>query len=161
MGARLPVALCVLITVGCDLPRDADGTMHRARGGIIRAGAVHNPPWVDTTTAEVSGIEAALVNDMAQQIGARVEWKRWPESELMTALHDRRIDLVAAGLLDSSPWQKEVALTRPYYDEHRGSTTRRHVLATAPGENGWLVHVERTLHARQPDVPVLLASASR
>jgi polar amino acid transport system substrate-binding protein len=161
MSARLAVALWALITVGCDLPRDADGTMHRARGGIIRVGAVHNPPWVDTTTPEVSGVEAALVKDIAQQIGARIEWTRWPESELMTALHERRIDLVAAGLLDSSPWQQEVALTRPYFVEHRGSTTRRHVLATAPGENGWLVHVERTLHARQRDVPALVASASR
>src|SRR4051812_5925338 len=161
MGARLAVAWCVLITIGCDLPRDADGTMPRARGGTIRVGVVHNPPWVDTTTAEVSGVEAALVNDIAQQIGARVEWTRWPESELMTALHERRIDLVAGGLLDSSPWQQEVALTRPYFDEHPGGTSRRTVLATAPGENGWLVHVERTLHARQPDVPALLASALR
>jgi hypothetical protein len=40
-----------------------------------------------------------------------------------------------------------VALTRPYYTD----TTRgiRYVLATSPGENAWLVHVERFLAARQ------------
>jgi polar amino acid transport system substrate-binding protein len=35
----------------------------------------------------------------------------------------------------------------------------RHVMATSPGENGWLVHLERFLNAHESDVPMRLRQA--
>jgi hypothetical protein len=37
----------------------------------------------------------------------------------------------------------------------------KHVLAVAPGENAWLVRVERLLHAQESHVPAMLRSAHR
>jgi hypothetical protein len=38
---------------------------------------------------------------------------------------------------------------------------QKHVMATAPGENAWLVRVERSLRARQGEVPRLLREVAR
>ena len=105
----------------------------------------------------VAGVEVALARDIASTLGARIDWVRAPESELMPALHDRRLDLVIGGLVDTTAWQREVALTRPYFEERRGSEKRRHVLAAAPGENAWLVRIERVLHADASRVPTFIA----
>jgi polar amino acid transport system substrate-binding protein len=206
------LALLTASIAACGLPRDADGTLARARHGVLRVGVVRAEPWVSDSNGAVAGVEGALVARIAQALDARVEWVRRSESELLEGLHARKLDLVDAGLTKESPWAKEVALTRPYYvdtlvvaaargasvgsldglqvavevgdpiaDELRGRGAvpvavpdiaratlpvavpswraaalglvptgvvlgeHPHVLAVAPGENAWLVYVERTL----------------
>ena len=40
-----------------------------------------------------------------------------------------------------------------------GKYQEMQVLAASPGENAWLVHVERFLRARRPTIPTLLREA--
>ena len=202
----------------CDLPRDADGTLARVRHGTLRVGVVRAAPWVADSNGAVGGIEGALVTRLASELGARVEWVRRPESELLMGLHARQLDVVVAGLTKTSPWSKQVALTRPYYTdtivvaargapvgaldglqvavEHGDPITEKlrgkgavpvpvpdvaratlpvavpswraaalglapggtvlgeepHVFALPPGENAWMVHVERWLEGQKPTV---------
>jgi ABC-type amino acid transport substrate-binding protein len=89
-----------------------------------------------------SGIEPELVNRLARELGARPVYRHASESELLEALDRRELDLVVGGLREDSPWRGRVALTRPYFTE---KDSAGHVFATAAGENGWLVHVERFL----------------
>jgi polar amino acid transport system substrate-binding protein len=120
----------------------------------------------------VGGVEAQLVLSLARELGARVEWVRAPEARLLESLHDRGVDLVLAGLTADTPWAKKVALTRPYYTDTAAfgavpgaarpePREERHVLAAPPGENAWLVRVERALHAREREVPAMLRAAAR
>jgi polar amino acid transport system substrate-binding protein len=157
MRAAPLTVVCLLFTPACGIPRDADHTMDRIRHGTVRVGVVQNPPWV-IAGEQVRGVEPALVADAARQVDARIEWVRWPESELMRALHDRKVDVVLAGILDTTPWGQEVALTTPYFVEQRSGDRRRHVVAVAPGENAWLAHVERVLRQHRDAVPSLLAT---
>jgi ABC-type amino acid transport substrate-binding protein len=143
MPARLVFATLVVLNLGCNLPRDADGTLDRVRGHVLRVGVVEHPPWVVMTGDTPSGIEPELVNRLARELGARPMYRRGSESELLEALERRELDLVLGGLRDDSPWRTRVALTRPYFTERDSSAGR--VFAAAPGENGWLVHVERFL----------------
>jgi polar amino acid transport system substrate-binding protein len=226
---------CVVVaacgTAACGLPRDADGTLDRVRGGIVRVGVVVDTPWVtDSAGGEgaAGGVEGALVQGIARDIGARVRWVRGTDESLLAALHERELDMVVGGLTTESPWKATLAFTKPYYTDTvlvagapgaaapvrlkelrvavlegdpivakiRGedgvpvpvadlATTREaiaaptwrlaqlgrtgdpelelaqhpHVLALPPGENAWLVHVERWLRAHASEVPALLRGA--
>jgi ABC-type amino acid transport substrate-binding protein len=154
---RLALLLCpVLALSACGLPRDAAGTLDRVRGGVLRAGAVHNPPFVVDDGSHVGGVEGALVEAFAHELGAKVTWVRAPEHVLVRALHARQLDVVVAGFDDTLVWKQEVAFTRPYYQDEK-----RHVLAAPPGENAWLVRLEQMLRASEPRVPALMAEAVR
>src|SRR3954470_6776346 len=120
---------------GCSLPRDAAGTVDFVRGGVMRVGVVHHPPWVVDHGEVVDGIEGRLVSAIAQRVGARVEWVRGPEFELIQSLSRRELQLVIGGFDVSLPWAEKVAFTRPYLKTPDGLA---HVIAAAPGENAWL-----------------------
>jgi ABC-type amino acid transport substrate-binding protein len=153
-AALLLAAACT----ACGLPRDAEGTLDRARHGALRVGVFTNAPWVTDSAGTLGGTEVRLVEDLARGLGARVTWIRKPEADLLEALHERELDLVVGGMTDAEPWKKQVAFTHPYRVDTVGvgvvpgavtrTVVRRHVLAVSPGENAWLVHVERFLRAR-------------
>lgn len=225
---RFVVLSLAVAATGCNVPRDSDGTLDRVRGRVVRVGVVNAPPWAVDSGGAISGVEPALVTALARELGARVEWVRRPEAELMTALHDREVDVVIGGLTGDMPWKTQVALTRAYYTdtivvgvpegtvmrEARGQTVaiedgdpvaaelkkrnakpviaadlahasgavaaplwrlgalgrvssgivlqqQKRVMAVAPGENAWLVRVERSLHARQNQIPRMLREVAR
>jgi polar amino acid transport system substrate-binding protein len=194
----------------------------------MRVGVVEQRPW--TTYARggaAGGLEAALVAELARELGARVEWVRGGESALLELLHLRELDLVIGGLTDQTPWKQHVALTKPFYtdtivvaaplgvmrlkelkgqavavragDPAAGYVRRkggvpvavpelaqatglvaaptwqlmslgfapvgvtlhesRHVIAAPPGENEWLMRIERMIRERKAAIPVLLRTA--
>jgi polar amino acid transport system substrate-binding protein len=124
--ARITAFSWCLVLCGCGLPVDPNSTLAPVRGGTIRAGLSHNPPWVRTATAEASGIEPDLVREFAATIDARVDWVRGSESQLFAALKAGELDVVLGGLTDDSPWASELAATLPY-------VSTRLVIATAQG----------------------------
>jgi ABC-type amino acid transport substrate-binding protein len=138
---------CAALLQGCDLPRDAEGTLPRLRGGELRVGVAEHPPWTTIVDGRVDGVEPRLVAELARELGARTAWRRGSESELLESLHARRLDLVIGGLTDDSPWRGKVAFTTPYFTDTVAD--RRHVFALSPGENAWQMRVERFLDSRQ------------
>jgi hypothetical protein len=80
------------------------------------------------------------------------------ESELIERLERHELDLVAAGLEETTPWVKRVGFTRPYLRWPEDGRAVGRVLAVPPGENRFLLEIERRL-ARVP-VPVPPAGAS-
>jgi polar amino acid transport system substrate-binding protein len=107
--------LAALALAGCQFPADVEGTLERARGGVLRVGVTEARPFVELTDGrEPGGVEAELVRRFARRIDARVRWVEGSEAELMGALAGGQLDVVIGGLTRRSPWQREVALTRPY-----------------------------------------------
>jgi len=169
------------------------------------------------------GVDVQLVNELARGLEAKVAWVRGTESELMSALHGRQLDLVVGGLSGESPWKHDVAFTRPYYTDslfislppgasekslkgtsvayeagspagvylhkkgavpvpvHDIESTKGavaaptwkleslgrpasevllhkspRVMAVAPGENAWLLGVERVLYDQETAIPAML-----
>jgi polar amino acid transport system substrate-binding protein len=157
MSIRWTTVGLVILAVACDLPRDSDGTLDRIRGGTMRVGFVVDTPWTTDSAGAVGGIESGIVRSLARELNSRVSWVRGNEHELLTALQDRELDLVIGGLNDRSPWSKQVAFTRPYYTDTvrivAAPREQRHVLATSPGENAWLVRVEEMLINRPVEMP--------
>jgi polar amino acid transport system substrate-binding protein len=112
---RLVVLVLLVLLGACGVPRDTGTTLDDVRGGVLRVGVTANEPW--TTVADdgtVDGVEVTLVERLADELDATVEWYPGSESELMAALKHRVLDLVIGGLADDAPWVKEASLTRPY-----------------------------------------------
>jgi polar amino acid transport system substrate-binding protein len=133
--------------LGCDLPRDARGTLGRVEGGVLRAGVSGDGPWARAgEDGPPEGVEVALVERLAEQLRARVVWERGDQDDLLAALERGGLDLVVCGLTDDTPWAKSVALTRPY-------ATARVVVAGPPAAaalddlSGQDVEVDDPLHA--------------
>lgn len=141
----------ILASSACDgLPRDSAGTLDRVRDGSLRVGVVHNPPWISVDeTGETGGIEAELIAQWADGLGARVVVRRDSEADLVASLHRREIDVVAAGFEADTPYRSRIALSRPYL-EIAGSdgSKQRRVLAVIPGESALLFALDRFLAAQ-------------
>lgn len=109
------VLLLGALLTGCDdYPRDPSGTYEAVAGGTLVVGYLDNPPWVQATGAEPSGVEPDLVRALADDLGARIAWVRGSEEEVLEALQLREVALVIGGLTRASPWSRSVAFTRPY-----------------------------------------------
>ena len=148
-----PAAFLLLLAIGgCDVPRDPEGTLGRVAGGTMRVGVAH-PADLGPEEAAIARLERSLVQDFADQLKARIEWIAVTEGEGMERLHRHELDLLLAGLAKTTPWQKKVGLTRPFLETERGGRKIQHVLAAPPGENGWLVRIERFLTEAQPKLP--------
>jgi polar amino acid transport system substrate-binding protein len=110
------ILLCIACGAGagCDLPQDAEGTLERVRGGTMRVGVSHNPPWVRIDGDRIAGIEPALLRLWAERLQARIEWVRASEADLVEALRAGVLDVVAGGLTSDTPWASRLGLSQPY-----------------------------------------------
>ena len=105
-----------LLLVGCDLPQDIEGTQDHVRDGTLRVGVIDGAaPWATWSSGQPRGVEPEMVRDLAQQMQAEIRWVAGSDTELFRALAAFELDLVIGGLERSSPWRKEVALSRPYF----------------------------------------------
>ena len=144
------LALALLVYVfGC-IPKDPVDTSERVIGGTLRVGISESSPWVEDD-AEPCGIEIALVKAIAETVGATVAWERGSEGALFRKLEHWELDLVVCGMREDDPWGKQVGMTRPYITVWRAREKEAQVWAVPPGENAWLMHVERFLRAHRAE----------
>jgi hypothetical protein len=80
---------------------------------------------------------------------------RLPEFELIRALQRREIHLVIGGFERDVSCAPLVAVTRPYLESPDGKI---HVLAAPPGENAWLMLIERQIESSKDSIPGMLAN---
>ena len=212
----LPNLFLALLLASCDdFPRDPDHTLEKVRNGELRVGMRESEPWAMRNNKVMSGVEVALVQELARRLNAKIRWVTPGPApiEFFDALYRGQLDLVIGGLTQDNPWSRRVTFTRPYINsstviaaskwqltsvagesvlvsrvfphmqtlkdlgaipvfEKRGPadpqlqvkpfwalsgnesvirtlTEDRHVFALPPGENAWLVHVERFLRSHR------------
>jgi ABC-type amino acid transport substrate-binding protein len=147
-----------LATAACGLPRDPEGTLDRLHAtGLLRAGAVPNPPWVIVRGGAVSGPEAAIVEAFAARHGAAVTWVVGAEERLVERLEERELDLVVGGFTQRNPSLSRASASRPLYESSPG---KRHVVLVAPGENGFLLALDRAVLAARDELGRLPGAAT-
>jgi polar amino acid transport system substrate-binding protein len=156
--ARAAVVLALIIAAaaaGCQFPRDPDGTLDRVEGGVMRVGVTASDPWVelDGRGRPTGGVEVELLRRLARELDARIAWTDGSEEELVNGLKEGDLDIVAGGITNKTRWKKDVPPTRPYV-RHEGD---KHVMLVAPGENAWMVRVERFLLDREQQTEGRLA----
>lgn len=131
--------LTFLLLTGCEeYPQDTIGTLKDAQYDILKVGVVEHSPFVIRENGEWKGIEPALVEAFAKDIGAEVEWVAASESELVDMMEHYDIHLLIGGFEKSTLWKKKAALTNPYF--------AKRVLLVPKGESAFLVRLEESLH---------------
>jgi ABC-type amino acid transport substrate-binding protein len=153
LGPLALLALGAVTGCGVTIPTDPDGTLDRSRGGVIRVGVSANPPWTElpqgTDTEQPAGIEPELVTAFAESLDAEVEWTAGGEEALARQLEEGLLDVVVGGFTATTPWSRHAALTVPYVEVvGPDGKPEPHVMATAMGENAFLVELERFLLER-------------
>lgn len=157
-GVRLSCAAlaCAVILTGCGttLPADPDGTLDSIRAsGELTVGVSPHPPFTtlpQTPDGPPGGTEIELMTGFAESLSAEPVWVLGGEESLMAQLEEGELHVVVGGLTAQSPWQGDVALTRPYLVTEDDGDRVEHVLATVPGENALLSALERYLDEEQP-----------
>ena len=148
LSRRFAVALCGMLLAACDyLPRDSAGALKRIESTHeVRVGVAEHEPWVRWEGIRATGLEPELIEQWAQTIGARVTWRKDALAELVKALHRREIDVLAAGLEETTAHAPELALTQPYLEmpDREGKQTPR-VIAVTQGESALLFSLDRYL----------------
>jgi polar amino acid transport system substrate-binding protein len=139
-GVRLLVPL-LLFAISCGTPRDPRDTLEHARGRVLRVGIAEDPPFVTREGTEPRGPDAERIRGFARSLGANVQWMWGSQENNLQALHDFDVDLVAGGIREKTPWKSKVAVTRPFDGER--------VLAAPPGENAFMVALEKYLAAHR------------
>jgi ABC-type amino acid transport substrate-binding protein len=83
---------------------------------VIRAGYGVFPPFTeeDPRTGAVSGVSVDIVNEIARQVGARVEWKRLNWNTMAADLQGGEFDMVADPIFLTPQRGREFAFTEPY-----------------------------------------------
>ena len=119
---RLILALIITITLGaCDIPRDPEGTLQRIRGHEMVVGATEADPFVIFENGEPArGVEVRIVEAMAADFDAEIDWVTGSEEELLSALEVGELDLVIGGLTSTNPWSAKVTFTHPYLTTFTG-----------------------------------------
>ncbi|GAA1491306.1 transporter substrate-binding domain-containing protein [Brachybacterium sacelli] len=148
--------MLVLVTAGCQghFPADSQGTLDRARDGVLRVGISENDPFTEVAPdGSVSGSEVDLIREYAASIDAEVDWQPGGENALAASMKAGDLDVVIGGLASDAPWTSKIALTRPYTSTTgpEGKTVKI-VMGVTPGENALLVDLERFLAEEAGDL---------
>jgi len=144
------VVAASLALTGCagTFPADPDGTLQSVEGGELRAGVSPNGELMRVDGAEPVGDEAEAIRAFAAELDADVAWTVGSEETLVRQLEDGRLDLVAGGITDETPWVDKAGVTRAYR-EVRDAQGRAHnlVMLVPLGENAFLSELEAFLSA--------------
>ena len=135
-----PLPFALLALAGCDsLPRDASETTERmARSGEMRI--VVMPATPDAATA------LALLGDYAKRHDARLTRVSAHGEHALRWLEEGKLDAVVGHFAKASPWQVEVALSRPVGrsepDDAKQPVLR---IARRNGENAFILATDRSI----------------
>lgn len=148
-GTRIAALLCLISTgfvsgCGVQIPSDPSGTLEDVAGGTIRVGYSPEPGLIEAADATPSGPVVKIVEKVAQDLGASVDWTLHSEESIVTLLEEDALDLGVGGFTDQTPWVDRVAVSRGY-DELPGVQGHTLVVLTQLGENAFLSRVEETL----------------
>lgn len=150
--------LPALLALGwdCQIPQDPEKTTERIRDGLLQVGLADAPPWAwMDDQGHVDGVEVRLIQEFARQQNAEVQWVTGPQNELLDKLHKFELDVVVGGLTKNTPWGQKVSLTQPFAivpDSANPSKKIGHVIAVAPGENRFIMRLDKFLESKREEI---------
>jgi polar amino acid transport system substrate-binding protein len=101
---------------------------------LVVASDLDNRPFAFVDEAgRPGGRDVEMMERLAQELGARVEWRRMPFEQLLDAAERGEVDVVCATLGVTPERAQRVAFSQPYFE-----TTQALLVRTGPGEPVWL-----------------------
>jgi hypothetical protein len=141
---------CVLMTfliglalAGCDLPRDPEETLDTVSGQELRVGVLkfHDNAEQDRP----------IVERLAMSLGSKLTYVEGDAHALFEDLKRGHLHLVIGGVPGSTPFGKELGLSKPVGPLHGAHEEEERVLAVRPGENAFLLKVNEAIEAARAE----------
>ena len=140
MKSRVLIAfLAGLALAGCDLPRDPEETLETVQGQELRVGVLK--------FGENAEKDRPVVERLAASLEAKLVYLEGDAHALFEDLKRGHIHLVIGGVPESTPFEKELGLSKPVGPLHGAHEEEDRVLAVRPGENAFLLRVNRIIEA--------------
>jgi hypothetical protein len=123
--------------VGCDLPRDPEETLEKVRGQELRVGVLK--------FGENAEKDRPVVERLARRLGSKPVYVEGDAHALFEDLKRGGLHLVIGGVPESTPFKKELGLSKPVGPLLRAHEDQKRVLAVRPGENAFLLRVNQAI----------------
>src|SRR5918994_2947755 len=131
------------ILVGCDLPRDPEDTLETVQGQELRVGVLK--------FGENADKDRPIVERLAASLEAKLIYVEGDAHALVEDLKRGHLHLVIGGVPESTPFGKELGLSKPVGPLHGAHEEEDRVLAVRPGENAFLLRVNQAIEAAKAD----------
>jgi polar amino acid transport system substrate-binding protein len=108
------IRLFSLLILFCGGTASADAFDEILERGTIRVGVAEFAPWtIKTKSSELIGFEIEVTNKLAKDMGVTTEFKIYEWDDLIPALQQGEIDIIAAGMAITPARALKVEFTRP------------------------------------------------
>jgi len=135
--------LAGLALAGCNVPRDPEGTLETVQGQELRVGVLKFGQNGDK--------DRPIVEQLAASLGSKLVYVEGDAHALFEDLKRGRLHLVVGGVPESTPFAKELGLSKPVGPLHDAHEEEERVLAVRPGENAFLLRVNEVIEAAKAD----------
>ncbi|MGF9764572.1 hypothetical protein AAII07_56775 [Microvirga sp. 0TCS3.31] len=127
------------ILAGCDLPRDPEETLETVQGQELRVGVLK--------FGENAEKDRPIIERLAKNLEAKLVYVEGDAHALFEDLKRGRLHLVMGGVPESTPFEKELGLSKPVGPLHGAHEEEERVIAVRPGENAFLLRVNEVIEA--------------
>ncbi len=124
---------------GCNLPRDPEDTLGAVQDQELRVGVLK--------FGENANEDRPIVERLATSLRARTVYVDGDAHLLFEDLKQGRLHLVIGGVPKSTPFNKELGLSKPAGPLLGAHKKEERVLAVRPGENAFLLRVNQAIEA--------------
>ena len=139
----LKAFLVVFGLAACDLPRDPEKTLEAVRGQELRVGVLK--------FGQNAEKDRPVVERLAASLEAKLVYVEGDAHALFEDLKRGHLHLVIGGVPESTPFGKELGLSKPVGPLHGAHEEENRVLAVRPGENAFLLRVNEVIEAAKAE----------
>src|SRR5215203_801124 len=138
MKSRVLMAFIVgSVLAGCDLPRDPEKTLETVQGQELRVGVLKFGQNADK--------DRPIVERLAASLGSKPVYVEGDAHALFEDLKRGHLHLVIGGVPESTPFAKELGLSKAVGPLHGAHEEENRVMAVRPGENAFLLRVNEVI----------------
>ena len=141
---------CVLLAflmgstlAGCDLPRDPEKTLELVQGQELRVGVLK--------FGQNAEEDRPIVERLAANLGSKLVYVEGDAHALFEDLKRGHLHLVIGAVPESTPFQKELGLSKPVGQLHGAHEEEDRVIAVRPGENAFLLKVNQAIETARAE----------
>ncbi len=129
--------LGLFILSGCGSTADKNmGSGTKEKKLVVGTNATYVPfEFKDESTQDYSGYDIDLINAIAKEMHATVEWRNVSFDALIPALMSKDIDIAASGMTITKVRAEKVAFSAPYYESGLGFLVKNGIDAGPNGAN--------------------------
>jgi hypothetical protein len=127
---------------GCDLPRDPEETLEAVRGQELRVGVLK--------FGENADKDRPIVERLATSLGSKPVYVEGDAHALFEDLKHGKLHLVIGGVPKSTPFEKELGLSKPAGPLF-GAHEEERVLAVRAGENAIVLRVNQAIETAKAE----------